>query len=365
MPIYMDLHIVPGVSAKDVAEAHRMDVLLEKNHQCKCLTYWIDELRGHVFCLIDAPDKNSVISLHNKSHGLIPHKIIEVQASIVESFLGRINDPENITRTDTGLPLIQDSSYRIIMAVRLPHPLILSQHYSQSRSKEILSTTRTTLSEEIKALGGREIASQGNTYTASFIVAEKAVNCAAKLIQHKAWQAVAPFANISIHAGEPVDPSEQLFGSTRQLLYRLNFLQKPNHICITGDLKQLLSAAFYEQQQSCLYCLTDQELQWFTSFFTLLDSHYTDPLFSIENYAIETGSSSSRFYRHITQLTGVSPNKFLKDYRLEKAMELINKRGTNISGIAFDTGFASPSYFTKCFRKKYGVAPLAYFNQLQ
>lgn len=49
MPIFMDLHIVPGVNAKEVAEAHSRDVYLEKDHQCKCLTYWIDELRGHIF----------------------------------------------------------------------------------------------------------------------------------------------------------------------------------------------------------------------------------------------------------------------------------------------------------------------------
>lgn len=74
----MDLHIVPGVNAKEVAEAHSRDVYLEKDHQCKCLTYWIDELRGHIFFLIEAPDKESVYELNNLSHGLVPHKIIEV-----------------------------------------------------------------------------------------------------------------------------------------------------------------------------------------------------------------------------------------------------------------------------------------------
>lgn len=43
MPIYMDVHIVPGVTATDVAEAHRMDILVQKEHGCKCMTYWIDE----------------------------------------------------------------------------------------------------------------------------------------------------------------------------------------------------------------------------------------------------------------------------------------------------------------------------------
>ena len=88
----MDLHILPGVKARDVAEAHLKDMLIQEDHACICMTYWIDEKRGNVFCLIDAPDKDAVIAMHNKAHGLVPNRIIEVNNTIVESFLGRISD---------------------------------------------------------------------------------------------------------------------------------------------------------------------------------------------------------------------------------------------------------------------------------
>ena len=114
----MDLHIVPGINAKDVAEAHRQDVYLEKDHSCSCLTYWIDEIRGHAFCLIDAASKDHVYELHNRSHGLVPHKIIEVQTDIIQAFLGRITDPVDAPLSDDGLLLIDDSSYRILMSVQ-------------------------------------------------------------------------------------------------------------------------------------------------------------------------------------------------------------------------------------------------------
>jgi hypothetical protein len=39
LPIYMDVHIVPGVKAKDVAEAHRKDIFHEEEYACKCMTY--------------------------------------------------------------------------------------------------------------------------------------------------------------------------------------------------------------------------------------------------------------------------------------------------------------------------------------
>jgi AraC-like DNA-binding protein len=59
-------------------------------------------------------------------------------------------------------------------------------------------------------------------------------------------------------------------------------------------------------------------------------------------------------------LTGKSPNTFLKEYRLNEALHLLDKNANNISAIAFDTGFSSPSYFSKCFQKKYGCLPSDY-----
>ncbi len=45
MPIYMDRHDLPGVTAKDVAEAHQKDLKIQEAHGCRALTYWFDEER--------------------------------------------------------------------------------------------------------------------------------------------------------------------------------------------------------------------------------------------------------------------------------------------------------------------------------
>jgi len=83
MPIYMDVHLVPGVKAKNVAEAHRQDMLHQEGYGCKCMTYWIDERRESIFCLIEAPDKDAVEEMHARAHGLIPNRIIEVSSKVV------------------------------------------------------------------------------------------------------------------------------------------------------------------------------------------------------------------------------------------------------------------------------------------
>ncbi|HET6995148.1 MAG TPA: DUF4242 domain-containing protein, partial [Chitinophagaceae bacterium] len=123
MPIYMDVHIVPGVKAKDVAEAHRKDLLHQEEHGCKCMTYWIDEERENIFCLIEAPDKAAVEEMHNKAHGLIPNKVIEVSSNVVESFLGRIYDPEEAKLSDEGLKVFSDPSYRVLLVTAITDPL--------------------------------------------------------------------------------------------------------------------------------------------------------------------------------------------------------------------------------------------------
>ena len=64
-------------------------------------------------------------------------------------------------------------------------------------------------------------------------------------------------------------------------------------------------------------------------------------------------------------LTGKSPNSIIKEYRLKEALILLRKKEGNISEIAFASGFSSPSYFTKCFKKKYGLLPAVYLNTVQ
>jgi AraC-like DNA-binding protein len=64
-------------------------------------------------------------------------------------------------------------------------------------------------------------------------------------------------------------------------------------------------------------------------------------------------------------LTGLSPNAFVQEYRLKNALKLLNKNVGNISEIAFESGFSSPSYFSKCFKKKFGLLPAALLNSLQ
>ena len=75
MPTYMDMHDIPGVKAADVAGAHAADVAIQDQYDVNYKQYWVDEENGKVFCLVDAPDRDTATRVHREAHGLEAHTL--------------------------------------------------------------------------------------------------------------------------------------------------------------------------------------------------------------------------------------------------------------------------------------------------
>lgn len=88
-----------------------------------------------------------------------------------------------------------------------------------------------------------------------------------------------------------------------------------------------------------------------------INENISETELSVEVLASKVFLSRSQLYRKIKTLTGVSVNEFIRNFRLEKAKELIELGNDNINEISYKVGFSSPSYFTKCFKEKYGYLP--------
>jgi hypothetical protein len=78
--LYMDMHELGAgkVTAKNVAGAHQKDLAVEKKHDVNLINYWVDEEKGVVMCLAQAPDADSLINTHKEAHGLVPVSVIKV-----------------------------------------------------------------------------------------------------------------------------------------------------------------------------------------------------------------------------------------------------------------------------------------------
>jgi len=82
--------------------------------------------------------------------------------------------------------------------------------------------------------------------------------------------------------------------------------------------------------------------------------------FSVEHLAEELNISRVQLYRKIKAMMGLNVSDYIINFRLDKARAMLENTGLSISEIAFDSGFSSSSYFSKSFKNKYGVSPVAY-----
>lgn len=80
MPLYMDVHSLgDGVTLADVAKAHQADLATQARYGVSYERYWVDEARGQIFCLVQAPDAESANTVHREAHGLVADAIYQVQ----------------------------------------------------------------------------------------------------------------------------------------------------------------------------------------------------------------------------------------------------------------------------------------------
>ena len=90
----------------------------------------------------------------------------------------------------------------------------------------------------------------------------------------------------------------------------------------------------------------------------LIEENMGNTDFSVEDMGEKIGFSRVQLYRKAKALTGYTPNELLRIARLNKANAII-KTSTekSISEIAYEVGFSSPSYFTKCYKEFFGENP--------
>lgn len=90
--------------------------------------------------------------------------------------------------------------------------------------------------------------------------------------------------------------------------------------------------------------------------------HLADSDFSVEQLSRELLISRQQLHRRFLAATGLKPNEYIRNLRLERAAELLRTTPLSIADISTRTGFATPRYFSKCFRDKFGMLPSDFRN---
>jgi AraC-like DNA-binding protein len=91
-------------------------------------------------------------------------------------------------------------------------------------------------------------------------------------------------------------------------------------------------------------------------------TNITDNTLNVEGLAVEMNLSRSNVYRKIKALTGMTIIELIRIVRLKHAIKLMEAKKYTLAEIAYQTGFTSPSYFTKSFKDQYGKPPSEYLS---
>jgi class 3 adenylate cyclase len=228
VPLFMDRHDIPGITAEEVAQAHVIDLAVAPKYGVQFLTYWFDAEAGAAFCLARAPKAEDLATVHREGHGLVPNAIIPVVEDSVLKFLGRIEEPVD----PTGIT----SPFRTVLFTDLLGSTALLNELGESAYMLLLTEHDLIIRRALVAARGREVKHTGDGLMASFDEVERALSCAIAIqdgfdTRNASTDGPALRVRIGMAAGEPVDRGDDLFGSTVNLASR---------ICDAADGGQIL-----------------------------------------------------------------------------------------------------------------------------
>lgn len=102
---------------------------------------------------------------------------------------------------------------------------------------------------------------------------------------------------------------------------------------------------------------TDIDSDFYRRFLDILMKEIGNQDLNVDMIASKLGLERSQFYRKIKSLTNYAPVELIRRLRLQRGRELLLTTDRTVAEIAYETGFSTPAYFTKCYRDAYGETP--------
>jgi len=226
-------------------------------------------------------------------------------------------------------------------------------------------------------------------FIASFKAPGKAVQCSLDLLD--SLQDLKTSFNMGLYIKEMyTDHKNSLNKRDQYIMSAMRSQLKQNKILVTQAIKYLLSGSDfnfdedssildYSSHELCkLFSVSKKlnsdhtvlskkyRLSQYNSFLEdvmqVIEEHLDNNTFTVDLLSKEMGVSERQLQRKLKEATGKSPTQLITSIRLHKAKSALLFRNYTIAEIAFQFGFSSPSYFSKCFKKEFGISPNEIFN---
>ena len=241
MPTYMDIHDLPGVTPEAVANAHLEDMRVQSKYGVTYHKYWINQEKGKIYCLCDAPTAEAADAVHRESHGLSAARIMEVLPEMADAFMGSAE-----TNLDGAVILSDSRSHdpgtRSIFFTDIVGSTALTQRVGDDGILVLVEMHDRIVRDALTANHGIEVKHTGDGIMASFVSSASAVRCGMDVLKNIAAERdeKAPLrVRVGIAAGEPIERANDLFGATVQLAARLCQHAEPEQILVSNTVAEL------------------------------------------------------------------------------------------------------------------------------
>ncbi len=260
--------------------------------------------------------------------------------------------------------------------------------YGEERWAEIMDQYHSISKRLIKQYRGTIVEKLSNGSMATFDGPSKAVHCGLDLQEQ--IKALDIPIKIAVHTGECIKLRDGIGGLAIHIAKRVHESATNDGILLTQSVKNLLYGSGLETElkgellingmedpiklhqvkvntpeegepapssENNISKSIPQNHSFLENVLQCIETHLNDTNFGIETLCLELGVSERQLQRKLKLITNKSPNQMIRSVRLHRAKDLILIDGIGISESAYETGFNSLSYFTKCFKGEFGKAP--------
>lgn len=111
------------------------------------------------------------------------------------------------------------------------------------------------------------------------------------------------------------------------------------------------------KERNASVLVNDVDSEFYSKVLDIMKKEMGNPDLNVDTLASMMGLGRSQFYRKIKALTNYSPVELLRNLRLKQAREMLTTTEKTIGEIAYEVGFSSPAYFTRCYREAFDETP--------
>lgn len=345
MPLFIDLHIDHNLTLDVVKQCHVADKAIQEKYGVKYLQILLNQPQGYLFCLAEAPDKESCARVHQEAHGNIACNILEITESEFSALLAnKEKDPLDFTRNPDGS---LDTGSRMILTVDL------------IGSVEGCTSAKTIVTNTFHERAGSNGESKGNRLRAIFNSCKLAIDTALAIKEKITDSALPVELRMGISVGLPLQEHGNFFEEASRMADRLSFISRNGQLTVSPKVMQL----YHDHAQSinnCVKVINAADEKFLERVMTCVEKFWEESDMTVDRFSHEVGMSKSQLSRRLKALANFSPKDLIKEFRLRQSIHFILHDHLNVGEVTMAIGLSNPSYFTKCFRKRFGKTPSDY-----